>query len=99
MHLSTLQKYILLKTAEKGGKTDRNIFRPFYYTQSKKPSEKYQEKIITQSLERLIDRGLIVGFGRRTPQKWFITQVSLTSKGRLTVTKLRQEKQGKLPLK
>jgi len=99
MRLSSLQKYILLKTAEKGGKVDRKIFRMFYENLEKKPGKKYQEKIITKSLERLIDRGFITGFGKRTVRKWFITQISLTSKGRAAVKELLREKQRKLPFR
>ena len=99
MRLSSLQKYVLLRISEKGGKVDRKMFRGFYDKQDKKASKKYQEKIITQSLERLIDRGLVTGFGKRTPQKWFVTQVFLTPKGCLAVKELLQEKQRKLPLR
>ncbi len=78
---------------------ERKFLRQFYVKQQKKPSEKYQEGIITKSLERLIDKELIVGYGRRTPHKWFITHVKLTQKGAKVSQNLLKEKQGKLPLK
>lgn len=78
---------------------ERRIFRQFYAKQEKKASEKYQENIITKSFERLIDRELMIGHGKRTPHKWFITQVSLTKKGAKVSQNLLKEKQTKLPLK
>lgn len=99
MKLSALQKFILLKCLEKGTRVDRKIFRNFYETQNKKAKEKYQESIITKSLEHLIDRELMTGYGRRTPHKWFITHVSLTKKGTKISQDLLNERQEKLPLK
>lgn len=97
--LSSLQKFILLLCLERGGKTERAKFRQFYAKQQKKTSEKYQENIITKSLERLIDREMMIGYGKRTPHKWFITHVSLTKKGVKVGQNLLKEKQGKLPLR
>ncbi|MFZ2190512.1 MAG: hypothetical protein WA057_06660 [Candidatus Magasanikiibacteriota bacterium] len=115
MKLSLLQKYILLKCYEKGGKLDRKVFRSFYgktiesfdSAQDKPAKEKsfsfaqdkYKESIITRSLEHLIDREFMTGFGRRTPHKWFITHVSLTKKGTKISQDLLNERQEKLPLK
>lgn len=95
--LSSLQKYILLKIAELGGKVERGKFRLFYDTHEQHPKEKHIEKIITQSIERLIDRELLTGFGRRTPHKWFITHVQLTRHGHLTVEEILHRRQQKLP--
>lgn len=39
-------------------------------------------KIITRSIERLIDRGLLNGYGMRTPEKWFISEIGLTQEGK-----------------
>lgn len=111
MHLSLLQKFILLKLADKGparnasanvaggGKIDRKIFRSFYGKALEPAKEKYQQNIITKSLEHLIDRELLTGFGKRTPHKWFLTQVQLTKKGINAAQEVIQEKQAKLPLK
>lgn len=99
MMLSFLQKFILLLCLEREGKVDRKVFRQFYDKQTKKPSEKYLEGIITKSLERLIDKELLIGYGRRTPHKWFITNVKLTKKGAKISQNLLKEKQKELPLK
>ena len=114
MKLSTLQKYILLKCLEKGNKVDRKIFRKFYPSPSSSDDSSgglrrtsyyplkgnnYRESIITRSIEHLIDREFMTGFGRRTPHKWFITHVSLTKKGAKISQDLLNERQEKLPLK
>ncbi len=93
MRLSALQKFILLTTASTRGRTDRAVFLKFYsrHKQSSLPQE--QQGIITRSLERLISRGYLVGFGRRTPEKWFITKVRLTAHGRRAVKQLYGEQQ------
>lgn len=85
--------------ADKGGKTDRKIFRSFYGKLIEPAKEKYQENIITKSIESLIDRELLIGYGKRTPHKWFITHTQLTKKGINAVQLILQEKQTKLPLK
>lgn len=99
MKLSQLQKFILIQSLFQGGKIERQIFRRFYSKGNKITKEKYQESIITKSLEHLIDRELMIGYGKRTPHKWFITQVSLTKKGAKISQNLLEERQGKLALK
>jgi len=99
MLLSSLQKYILLTCLERGGRLDRKVFRQFYDNQKDQASDKYQESIITKSIERLVDKELMMGYGRRTPHKWFITHVRLTVKGRQQAQKILQDQQKKLPLK
>ncbi|OGF43847.1 hypothetical protein A2555_03615 [Candidatus Falkowbacteria bacterium RIFOXYD2_FULL_39_16] len=54
--------------------------------------------IITKSLERLMDRGLLFGYGIRTAKKWFIKEVKLTAKGKKVAQNL-QGRQTELPLK
>jgi len=76
---------------------ERENFRSFYKT--KKTKEKYQEEIITKSLMSLIDREMLVGYGKRTPHKWFVTHVRLTNKGIKKATEILESKQAKLPFK
>lgn len=54
--------------------------------------------IITKSIERLIDREMLTGYGVRTPHKWFLKEIKLTPKGRKMAKKLLGEQQT-LPLK
>lgn len=95
MRLSKLQSYILLHCLARKGKTDRREFLKFYNGQNKRPKDK--TKSITQSIERLIDKELMVGHGARTPHKWYIKEIKLTLKGRKTAKEL-LGKQQSLPL-
>jgi len=99
MMLSPLQKYILLVCLNaKDFKINRAKLSTFYDNQKKKPQEKLMTKIITQSLERLINKELMIGYGMRTPHKWFIREIKLTRKGKEAAQKLLGE-QKKLPFK
>lgn len=70
----------------------------FYRAQKRQVREEDKVKSITQSIERLIDRELMVGYGVRTPHKWYIHEVKLTASGRREAKKLRGEQQ-ELPLR
>jgi len=97
MNLSKLQKYIL-RNSLASRKTNRQKFVKFYNSQKIKPKTGIIIKIITKSLERLIDKGLMVGYGEHTQFKWFIKEIELTAAGRRLAKKLLGEQQ-KLPLK
>jgi hypothetical protein len=79
--LSPLQKF-LLKECLDSAVTKRSAFKKFYSKRAKAPSAEDQQNAITKSLERLIDRGYMTGFGRRTPKMWFIESVRLTPAGK-----------------
>jgi len=98
MRLSQLQKYILLSIYGTKGKFKRNQLFRFYNKQKKSPKKEDQQGIITKSLERLIDKGLMIGYGRQTPEKWFIDEVRLTSRGKREAKKLFGQQQA-LPLR
>lgn len=83
LRLSKLQKTILQEALASRGQYSRRRIRG-------------KVKIVTRSLERLIDRELLIGFGRRTPHKWFIGSIKLTAKGKKIAKKLLGEQ---LPLK
>lgn len=97
MRLSSLQKYILLNSfGKKGFLVSKKNLAKFYDNQKNKPKTEDISGIITKSVERLIDRELMTGYGVRTPHKWFIKEVRLTAKGRKTAREL-QGKQQQLP--
>lgn len=98
MKLSHLQKYILLIGYEEKGKFSRGRLLRFYDKYKRKPKKEDQVNIITKSLERLIDKGYLVGYGVRTPKKWFIKEIKLTVAGRMMAKKLQGEQQT-LPLR
>ncbi len=85
MNLSKLQRYILKKAYLSGRvKVSRQVFMTYYEHLKSAPTSKLQVNIITQSLERLIDKGLVVGYGKKTQEKLFIEVIQLTAKGKKT---------------
>src|SRR3989339_360989 len=98
MRLSNLQKYILINLHGSKGKLKWSQLLRFYDKQKNPPKKDDQHGILTKSLERLIDKGLMIGYGRRTPEKWFIDEVKLTPRGRRTAKTLLGEQQH-LPLR
>lgn len=99
MRLSNLQKYILLECySKKKGRLFKKNLAKFYNKKKKKPSDKDVQNIITKSVERLIDKELMEGYGVRTPHRWYITEIKLMPKGRKVAKKLMGEQQT-LPLK
>ena len=98
MPLSRLQKFILIKCYNsKSFRVNRIGFLSFYSNQGRAKAD-MRTKVITQSVESLIDRELMIGYGIRTAHKWFIKEVSLTDKGRKLTRKMMGE-QMRLPLK
>ncbi|MFA6588092.1 MAG: hypothetical protein WCT08_03410 [Patescibacteria group bacterium] len=95
--LSPLQKFII-KECQGVKVTKRVLFKKFYTKSAKVPNADDQQNAITKSLERIIDKGLMIGYGRRTPKKWYIEGVKLTPKGRKIVKTL-LGKQQKFPFK
>lgn len=98
MVLSALQQYILREAyAWRGPKFPRKVLLRYYDRVKRKPSSDDMQNSMTKSLERLIDRGYLIGYGRRTPAKWFIEEVKLTPIGRKVTRRLLRD-QPRLPL-
>lgn len=96
MRLSALQKHIVRECyGVQKPRLVRSAFTRFYKTAK---LSHVQTETITKSLERLIEKGLMIGYGRRTPEKWFIDEVALTPIGRKTAKALLGQQQT-LPLK
>ncbi len=93
MRLSPLQKYILRTCYSRSPKVSRLDFARFYESHKQKPKKDDIVNIITKSLESLIDKELMVGYGVRTPHKWYIKEVRLLPKGRRLARKLLGEQQ------
>ena len=99
MRLSNLQKYILLYSLTSlRNNVQRGGLVKFYDQFKKKPKKDDMQNIITKSLERLIDKGLLIGHGVRTKHKWYIKEIRLTPIGKRSAKKLLGEQQ-KLPFK
>jgi hypothetical protein len=98
MKLSGLQKYIILECLNaKNGRIFRGSLANFYSQVKKPPKKELLVKIITKSIERLIHRDLIVGFGEITSERQFIKEIKLTNKGRALARRLLGE-QMRIPL-
>lgn len=98
MRFSALQKYILLYCHGCNSKCNRKSLLDFYTKKKKKIKQKDAVNTITKSIERLIDKEMLVGYGMRTPHKWFIKEIKLTPTGRRRAKKLLGE-QRKLPFR
>lgn len=98
MRLSALQKSILKDVyASRTAQSSRKGLERFYTRSTSRPKSEEIQNSITKSLERLIDKGLLIGYGRRTPRKWFIDTLKLTPLGRRQARVLQGEQQ-RLPL-
>jgi hypothetical protein len=98
MKLSSLQKFILLQCFDSQNKLDRKVLLGFYGSGKKRPSREIMVNSITNSIERLIKKGLIVGFGEITKEKVYIKKIRLTREGRILAKKAMGE-QKRLPFR
>lgn len=97
MRLSGLQRFALIESyTRRKTRLPRVAVHAFYKSMPLQPE--HVQDVVTKSLESLIDKGLLVGYGRRTPKKWYIEEIKLTPQGRRHARKLLGE-QLALPLK
>lgn len=82
MRLSAMQKDILQRAVlASESRLSRHVFAAWY----QKPAsemKKDEQNALSVSLDRLIAHGLLVGYGRKTQEKWYVDSVRLTPKGR-----------------
>lgn len=97
MRLSGLQRFTLIECYNRS-KTHlpRQAVHAYYKSMPRSPL--VIQDVVTKSLERLVDKGLLIGYGRRTPKKWYINEIKLTPRGRKLARKLLGE-QLALPLR
>lgn len=99
MPLSQLQKYILRAGLESKKYTvSKAVLIRFYQGSKNSPKIVDQIGIITKSVERLINKGMVKGVGVKTAEKWFIKEVILTPRGKKIAREL-LGKQAQLPFK
>lgn len=91
---SPLQINILKECYENRGKVSRRVFLKLYRDKKIKTAP---VKIITQSLERLIHRGHIIGYGTLKSDKIFINDIKITPAGKHAYEKWWERRQKKLP--
>ncbi|MDO8599725.1 MAG: hypothetical protein Q7S02_06490 [bacterium] len=94
--LSRLQKAILRTCYPLRGRVERRRFQEFGKREDTRAKDVVD--VVTKALDRLIDRGLLVGYGIRTKEKWFVREVRLTPEGRRTA-RIVSGKQQALPLR
>lgn len=83
MKLSDLQRYALIECYNRrAARVPRLAVHSFYRNAPNRPG--HVQDVVTKSLEALIDRGFLIGYGRRTPKKWFIDEIRLTPRGKKT---------------
>lgn len=92
--LSTLQINILKECYENRGKINRRVFLRLYKDKKTKTTP---VKIITQSLERLIRRGYIIGYCIRKSDKCFISDIKITALGKHAYESWWERRQTRLP--
>lgn len=92
--LSPLQVNILKECYENRGKINRKVFLRLYRDKKTKTTP---VKIITQSLDRLIHRGLIVAYCVHKSDKCFIESIRITTSGRRVYEDWWERRQTKLP--
>lgn len=97
MRLSGLQRFALIECyTRRSTRLIRKVVHGYYRSMPKQPG--HVQDVVTKSLESLIDRGLLIGYGRRTPKRWFIDEIRLTPRGRKIARTLLGE-QLSLPLR
>lgn len=94
MRLSGLQRYILQQLADSREPSLRsNWLTRFYAGTPDQPTPHDRARILARSLDRLIVKALVIGYGKKTAHKWFIQRVRLTTKGRGVARRLSGEQQ------
>jgi len=100
MRLSRLQKYILnqcyLSRNKAKSKAD---FYSFYPRKELEKNKRNIADVIRRSLESMVAKDLLVAYGKKTSQKWFIQKIRLTSKGKRVAKEIIKQRQRKLPIK
>ena len=82
MRLSALQRFILIQCLQSKNRTaDKKACEKFYDRIPSHPSKHDITTIITRSVERLVEKELVIVYGWHTAQKWFIDRVRLTKQG------------------
>ena len=98
MVLSALQQLMVTEAAKARPRVHRTLFEDEYRRLNPSASQKDVVDAITSAMERLISRGLAVGYGYKTQYKLFLTTLRLTPLGRRTAKKLKPKPQQMLPL-
>ena len=99
MRLSALQKYILIICLQSKDKVLQSKLTEYYLNRKSKPKLKDQITVIHKSINSLIDNGALIGYGKRTKEKWFYSFIKLSPLGKKLILNIYKDRQQKLPLK
>ena len=99
MRLSKLQKFIIFKSFENKNPVSKDVFYNFYPQNVLEENRRNIQDSLHKSLESLNKNDLIITYGRKTAEKWFINKVKLTNTGRKIAKELIKNRQRKLPIK
>jgi len=100
MRLSGLQKYILNQCYLSRNKAKtRADFYNFYSKKELEENKRNIADVIHRSLESMIMKDLLIAYGKKTSQKWFIQKVVLTGQGKRMAKEIIKKKQRRLPIK
>ncbi len=92
MVLSKLQQFIL-KQGRKHGRMAVDELLAFYSEKASQENQEGERKAVRKSIDRLIKRELVVGYGEKTTHRLYINEVRLTSKGRKAAGELLPKQQ------
>lgn len=98
MRLGTVQRRVLVRVFDLGGRLSRRVLEVWYTGEARSLTRKDRVDTLTKTLERLIKAGLLSAVCVRTAEKWFIKEVRLTPQGRRAAIRLRGAQQ-RLPLR
>ena len=99
MRFSSLQKYIIKICGANNGLGRKEDFYGFYDRSEIEKHKKTIQDTIHKCLESLVAKDLMVAYGKKTAQKWFIEKVKLTHQGRQEAKEILKKRQAKLPIK
>lgn len=99
MRLSKLQKNILeyIYTNKNDFAARKDLYR-FYPSEELKKNFLNIQTVLQKSLENLIDKEYLTGYGYKTARKWFIQRIKLTRSGRNKAGELVKSKQLKMKI-
>jgi hypothetical protein len=98
MALSPLQQFMVTEAAKAKPRIHRTSFEDEYRRLNPDASQKDVVDAVTSAMERLITRGLAVGYGYKTQHKLFLTTLRLTPLGRRSAKELKPKPQQMLPM-
>lgn len=78
----SLQRTILLEAAAAKPRLHRRLLEEEYRFSHPQATSREVVESVTKAVERLVARGLAVGYGYKTQHKLFLTSVRLTPAGR-----------------